>query len=173
MSIGQVQVELRRGCCRFTITCLRACKETHWRGRPDLTCRTSLAQQCMPTPTVGRIRMPNQWVRRARQFADLLRNLHSAPHRSLVDSPGRDWTNPSRVHHCCNRPSVDWKSHKLELGCTFTLAGDAKVLSSGLGHVERVTCTFATARLCGAVGVCGECHRVGHVVIKFTPEGIG
>ena len=26
--------------------------------------------------------------------------------------------------------------------------------------------------LCGAVGVCGECHRVGHVVIKFPPEGI-
>ena len=24
----------------------------------------------------------------------------------------------------------------------------------------------------GAVGVCGECHRVNHFVIKFAPEGI-
>ena len=30
--------------------------------------------------------------------------------------------------------------------------------------LPRVVC------LCGAVGVCGECHRVGHVVMKFTPE---
>ena len=32
--------------------------------------------------------------------------------------------------------------------------------------LPRVVC------LCGAVGVCGECCRVGHVVINFTPEGI-
>ena len=32
--------------------------------------------------------------------------------------------------------------------------------------VPRVVC------LCGAVGVSQECHRVGHVVINFTTEGI-
>ena len=37
-----------------------------------------------------------------------------------------------------------WKSHKLKQGCTSTLAGETKVLSSGLGHLECVMCMFAT-----------------------------
>ena len=36
-----------------------------------------------------------------------------------------------------------WKSHKLEQGCTSTLAGEAKSLSSGLGHLEWIMCLFA------------------------------
>ena len=38
---------------------LRTTQQGYWlavRTRPDLSCHTRLAQQCMPKPTVGRIR---------------------------------------------------------------------------------------------------------------------
>ena len=36
--------------------------------RTDLSCHTSLAQQCVPNPTVEQIRRANAWIRRAHQF---------------------------------------------------------------------------------------------------------
>ena len=50
---------------------------------PDLNCQISLAQQCMPMPTVGQIRQANQWVRCSRQFADLHLKFLSIPLRDL------------------------------------------------------------------------------------------
>ena len=40
-----------------------------------------------------------------------------------------------------------WKSHKLKQGCASTLTGEAKVLGSGLGHLEWVKCVVATVLL--------------------------
>ena len=41
----------------------------------------------------------------------------------------------------------------------------------GSGYVSQNNRFYHVLSVCGAVGVCGERHRVGHVVIILTPEG--
>ena len=58
---------------KFSTTCPRSSKVAGWPDRHGQTpvVRISLAQQCMPSPTVEQIRRANEWVRRAHQFAEL------------------------------------------------------------------------------------------------------
>ena len=51
---------------------------------------------------------------------------------------------PARIVRDVMFHNVLWKSHKLKQGCTSTLAGEAKALSTSLGHLEWIICMFAT-----------------------------
>ena len=49
-------------------------QQSNWlagQTRSDLNCQISLAQLCMPSPTVEQIRRATAWVRRTHQFKDL------------------------------------------------------------------------------------------------------
>ena len=116
--------------------------------RPDLSCQLGLAQQYMPSPTVGQIPRANAWVCRADQFADLKLTFLSIPPEQLrfvihtdCSSKDQDGTGRTQGGYIIGTtdPSMGaghvapW-AHKLKQGCTSTLAGEAKALSSGLGH---------------------------------------
>ena len=67
-------------------------------ARPDLSCQISLAQQCVPSPTMGQIQKANAWVRRAHQFADLKLTFLSIPPEDFsirdtyrLERPTRQW----------------------------------------------------------------------------------
>ena len=51
--------------------------------RPDLSVQISLAQQLMPTPTVGQIKNANAWTRRAKQFSDTVIYFNPVPVEQL------------------------------------------------------------------------------------------
>ena len=69
---------------------------------------------------------------------------------------------------------MGWKLGFWDPLAHFEVEGGRKLgsgcVSQNSRFLQRVVC------LCGAVGVCGACHRVGHRVghdvIIFTPEGI-
>ena len=103
-------------------------------------------------------------MRRVHQFANLKLMILSIPPQELrfvthtdsssKDQDGTDWTHGGYIIGATD-PSMGagntapwsplvWKSHKLKQGCTSALASEAKVLSSGLGHLEWVMCMFAT-----------------------------
>ena len=112
---------------------------------------------------MGQIRRANAWVRRAHQFADMKLTFLSIPPGKLrfvkhTDYSSKDPDGTGRTQggyiigatdHSMGAGEVApwsplvWKSHKLKQSCTSTLAGEAKALSSGLGHLECIMCLFA------------------------------
>ena len=110
----------------------------------------------MPSATVVQIRRANAWVRRAHQFADLKLTFLSIPPEKLrlvthTDNSSKDQDGTGRTQGGyiigATDPSMGpgrvapwsplvWEPHNLKQGCTSTLAGEAKALSLGLGHVE-------------------------------------
>ena len=58
---------------------LRGRSQKYGKSWQDLGCQISLAQHCMPSPTVGQIRRASACVRRAGQFSDVKLQLLSIP----------------------------------------------------------------------------------------------
>ena len=148
---------------------LRSTSTATWAdtARSELPDQLSLAQQCMPSPTVGQIRRANARVRRAHQFTDLKLKFLSLPpeQRRFVkhtDYSSKDQDGPGRTQggyiigatdsslgagHVAPWSPLVWKSHKLKQGCMSTLDSEVKASSSGSGHLEWVMCTSATVLL--------------------------
>ena len=95
--------------------------------RPDSSCQFSLAQYCMPTPTVGQIRRANACVRRVHQFADLKLTFLSIPPEQLrfvihtdFSSKYQDETGRAKgEHYWATNPSMErdmWRRGHLWYG---------------------------------------------------------
>jgi hypothetical protein len=134
-------------------------------SRPDLACQVSVAQQAMPAPTLGHIRLANALVRRAQQFSEVAITFHSIPVDELRFVLHTDYSSKDRDGTGCTQGgyligattsglsrgeevpygALVWRSYKLRRACASTLAGEAQVLSAGLGHLEWYSCFFCAA----------------------------
>ena len=122
-------------------------------------CQISLAQQCMPSPTVGQIRRANAWVRQTHQVADLKLTFLSIPPEQLrfvihTDHSSKDQDGTGRTQggyiFGATDPSMGAGHRGMEIAQAETrmhvdtVRERPKALSSGLGHLEWIMCVFAT-----------------------------
>ena len=133
-------------------------------SRPDLAVQVSQAQQCLPTPNLGQIRVANSIVRRAKQFKDMSLVLLPIPSDQIRLCMHSDaaFQNASKLGTQGGyiiavtdgtlalgelapwSPSA-WKSYRLKRVVSSTLSGETQVFMDGLGHLEWLACMFAEA----------------------------
>ena len=118
---NQTTVPLRS---RSTTISLSTTEQGNWlqgRHQPDLSCQISVAQQHMPSPTVGQIRRANAWGSSSSKCCRFENDVFEHSTRRTQGGYTVGATDPSMgAGNVAPWSPLVWKSHKLKQGCTTT-----------------------------------------------------